>query len=35
MASAFWNAHHDERGFLSMHIYHLTSGPPVATILRP
>jgi hypothetical protein len=23
---AFWNAHHDERGFASMHIYHLTSG---------
>jgi hypothetical protein len=31
---AFWNAHHDERGFASMHIYHV-SGTPVATILRP
>jgi hypothetical protein len=32
---AFWNAHHDERGFESMHIYHAASGTPVATILRP
>jgi hypothetical protein len=32
---AFWNAHHDERGFASMHIYHVTSGTPVAMILRP
>jgi Transposase DDE domain group 1 len=32
---AFWNAHHDERGFASMHIYHVESGAPVATILRP
>src|ERR1700730_7131471 len=32
---AFWNAHHDERGFASMHIYHVTSGTPVATVLRP
>src|SRR4030088_1565893 len=32
---AFWNAHHDERGFASMHIYHVTSSTPVATILRP
>ena len=31
----FWNAHHDERGFASMHIYHVTSGTPVAAILRP
>jgi hypothetical protein len=31
---AFWNAHHDERGFASMHIYHVASGAPVATILR-
>jgi hypothetical protein len=31
---AFWNAHHDERGFASMHIYHVASGTPVATILR-
>jgi hypothetical protein len=32
---AFWNAHHDERGFAPMHIYHATSGTPVVTILRP
>ena len=32
---AFWNAHHDERGFASMHIYHVRSGTPVAMILRP
>jgi hypothetical protein len=32
---AFWNAPHDERGFASMHIYHVASGTPVATILRP
>src|ERR1700680_3779367 len=32
---AFWNAHHDERGFASMHIYHVASGTPVAPILRP
>ena len=32
---AFWNAHHDERGFASMHIYHVASGTPVATSLRP
>src|SRR4030081_2464600 len=32
---AFWHAHHDERGFASMHIYHVTSSTPVATILRP
>ena len=32
---AFWNAHHDERGFASMHIYHVVSGTPVVTILRP
>jgi hypothetical protein len=32
---AFWNAHHDERGFASMHIYHVASSAPVATILRP
>jgi hypothetical protein len=32
---AFWNAHHDERGFASMHIYHVATGAPVATILRP
>jgi Transposase DDE domain group 1 len=32
---AFWNAHHDERGFASMHIYHVASGTSVAAILRP
>ena len=32
---AFWNAHHNERGFASMHIYHAGSGTPVVTILRP
>src|SRR3984957_15434626 len=32
---AFWNAHHDDRGFASMHIYHVASGTPVVTILRP
>jgi hypothetical protein len=32
---AFWNAHHDERGFASMHIYHVETGTPVAAILRP
>ena len=32
---AFWNAHHDERGFASMHIYDVASCTPVATILRP
>jgi Transposase DDE domain group 1 len=32
---AFWNAHHDERGFASMHIYHAGSSAPLATILRP
>src|SRR5207342_360600 len=32
---AFWNAHHDERGFASMHIYHVASGTPIITILRP
>jgi hypothetical protein len=26
---AFWNAHHDERGFASMHIYHVPSSTPV------
>jgi hypothetical protein len=31
---AFWNAHHDERGFASMHIYHVVSGTPVVTILK-
>ncbi len=32
---AFWNAHHDERGFATMHVYHAGTGLPVATILRP
>jgi hypothetical protein len=32
---AFWNAHHDERGFAPMHIHHVASGTPVVTILRP
>jgi Transposase DDE domain group 1 len=32
---AFWNAHHDERGFAPMHIYHAGSGAPVVAILRP
>src|SRR4029077_8968416 len=31
----FWNAHHDERGFAPMHIYHVASGTPVVAILRP
>lgn len=31
----FWNAHHDERGFQPMHIYHGTTGLAVAAILRP
>jgi hypothetical protein len=29
------NAHHDERGFASMHIYHVASGTPVVANLRP
>jgi hypothetical protein len=32
---AFWNAHHDERGLATMHIYQLGTGAPVAVILRP
>jgi hypothetical protein len=32
---AFWNAHHDERGFATMHIYHVRTSAPVAMILRP
>jgi hypothetical protein len=32
---AFWNAHHDERGFAPMHIYDAGSGAPVVTLLRP
>jgi hypothetical protein len=27
---AFWNAHHDERGIASMHIYHVASGEEVS-----
>ncbi len=32
---SFWNAHHDERGFAPMHVYHAGTGLPVAAILRP
>jgi len=32
---SFWNAHHDERGFSPMHIYHVASGTPAVAILRP
>src|ERR1700686_5881183 len=32
---AFWNALYDERGFTSLHLYHVTSGTPVVAILRP
>src|SRR5262249_15009843 len=32
---AFWIAHADERGFASIHVYHVPSGPPLATMLRP
>ena len=31
---SFWNAHHDERGFAPMHIYHVRTGTPVVAILR-
>jgi hypothetical protein len=31
---AFWNAHHDERCFLPIHVYHVESGKPVVMILR-
>jgi hypothetical protein len=31
---SFWNAHHDERCFLPIHIYHVESGKPVVAILR-
>jgi Transposase DDE domain group 1 len=31
---AFWNAHHDERCFLPIHVYHVESGKPVVVILR-
>jgi hypothetical protein len=31
---SFWNAHHDERCFMPIHIYHVGSGKPVVAILR-
>ena len=31
----FWNAHHDERGFATMHVYDTARGLPVVAILRP
>jgi len=31
---SFWNAHHDCRCFLPIHVYHVESGRPVAMILR-
>jgi hypothetical protein len=31
---AFWNAHHDERGFATMHVYDTARGLPVVAILR-
>ena len=31
---SFWNAHHDCRCFLPIHVYHVESGRPVAIILR-
>jgi hypothetical protein len=31
---AFFNAHHDERCFLPIHVYHVESGKPVVVILR-
>jgi len=30
----FWNAHHDQRGFAPMHVYHAGTGLPVAAVLR-
>jgi hypothetical protein len=32
---AFWNAHHDERGFATMHVTDTSRGLPVVAILRP
>jgi hypothetical protein len=32
---SLWNAYHDSRCFLPIHIYEATSGKPVAVILRP
>lgn len=31
---SFWNAHHNERCFLPIHVYHVDSGKPVVAILR-
>jgi hypothetical protein len=31
---SFWNAHHDARCYLPMHVYHVESGKPVVMILR-
>ena len=31
---SFWNAHHDERCFMPIHVYHVESGKPVVVILR-
>lgn len=31
---SFWNAHHDERCFMPIHVYHVESGKPVVMILR-
>jgi hypothetical protein len=37
MAVSNWRSgtRYDERGFASMHIYHVASGTPVLTILGP
>jgi hypothetical protein len=32
---AFWNAHHELRGFAPIHIYHVASDTPVVAIRRP
>jgi hypothetical protein len=32
---SFWNAHHDERGFATMHVTDTSRGLPVVAILRP
>ena len=31
---SFWNAHHNERCFLPIHVYHVETGKPVVVILR-
>ena len=31
---SFWNAHHDERCFMPIHVCHVESGKPVVAILR-